>query len=340
VDDTHPDLTGQVIGGYDSWQDGGDGTTDTLGHGTAMASLIAGHGHGEGNGDGILGVAPKAKILSVGAMPPGDEAFKDIDALADGIRWLADNGADVIMLAYGNDQQYDSEEAAIQYAAVDKNVPVIAPSGNAVKPTKYFGNYQGLLAEYPGAYDECLTVSGSTEDGEPSEIAIHDPKVMVAAPLDDVYQALPDAKYTNEGNGTSDSAAIVAGAMALVRSSHPDLTRKQLAWQLTETADGKGGTVPNDDYGYGIVDPAKAVGPLADGMPEDITAADPLNDHAEPGTTEANGRNETDTTLSAAATISPTTWWLVAGTAVLLTAALLAVLRISKKRSRPRFDLQ
>src|SRR5262249_47943668 len=65
VDAPQADLTGNVLKGIDAETDSGDGQHDTVNHGTNMAAIIAGHGHGPGNADGVLGVAPKAKILPI-----------------------------------------------------------------------------------------------------------------------------------------------------------------------------------------------------------------------------------------------------------------------------------
>ena len=73
VDPAQPDLAGSVITGPDYTDPGRSRAGQFFGiHGTAMASLIAGHGHGPGDADGILGVAPQARLLSVrvGPGPP------------------------------------------------------------------------------------------------------------------------------------------------------------------------------------------------------------------------------------------------------------------------------
>ena len=66
VDPAQPDLTGSVITGPDFTKSGEKLGQPFFGvHGTAMASLIAGHGHGAGGAGGVLGVAPAARLLSV-----------------------------------------------------------------------------------------------------------------------------------------------------------------------------------------------------------------------------------------------------------------------------------
>ena len=83
-----------------------------------MAGIIAGHGHGAGDADGVIGIAPEAKILPVRViLEDGDPARAKArntrgNALADGIRWAADHGADVINLSLGDDSASAHPEPA------------------------------------------------------------------------------------------------------------------------------------------------------------------------------------------------------------------------------------
>lgn len=106
VENDHPDLVGNVLTGKDMIGFGAvRGQRPWARHGTAMAGIIAGHGHGVGNGDGVMGIAPEAKILPVRViLEDGDPARSRArntrgNALAEGIRWAADHGADVINLS-------------------------------------------------------------------------------------------------------------------------------------------------------------------------------------------------------------------------------------------------
>ncbi|MEV8212009.1 S8 family serine peptidase, partial [Streptomyces sp. NPDC079189] len=110
VDDSLPDLAGQVLPGKDLIGFGaGRGDRSWARHGTAMAGIIAGRGHGVGRADGVLGIAPEAKILPVRVILEASDPSRDKaresrgTALADGIRWAADHGADVINLSLGDD---------------------------------------------------------------------------------------------------------------------------------------------------------------------------------------------------------------------------------------------
>src|SRR5690606_24454466 len=66
IDATHPDLKDNVEAGKDYGTSTGDGLNDPDGHGTSTTSILAGHGHGDNNNDGIVGIAPKATVVSVG----------------------------------------------------------------------------------------------------------------------------------------------------------------------------------------------------------------------------------------------------------------------------------
>lgn len=141
VDDEHPDLAGQVLPGKDLIGFGAErGDRSWALHGTAMAGIIAGRGNGPGQGDGVLGVAPEAKILPVRViLESGDPSRSKAresrgTALADGIRWATDHGADVINLSLGDDSESahpePGEDAAVQYA-LGKGVAVVASAGNS-----------------------------------------------------------------------------------------------------------------------------------------------------------------------------------------------------------------
>ncbi len=140
VDGSHPDLVGQVLPGKDLVGFGATrGDSSWALHGTAMAGIIAGRGNGPGRADGVLGIAPEVKILPVRVIleskdPARAKARKTRGtALADGIRWAADNGADVINLSLGDDSESahpdPGEDSAIQYA-LSKGISVVASAGN------------------------------------------------------------------------------------------------------------------------------------------------------------------------------------------------------------------
>ncbi|MFB7468564.1 type VII secretion-associated serine protease mycosin [Streptomyces sp. NPDC056224] len=260
VDDSHPDLAGQVLGGTDLIGMGaGRGDRSWARHGTAMASIIAGHGHGPGHGQGVLGVAPQAKILPVRVIleegDPGRAQARDSKggALAEGIRWAADNGADVINLSLGDDSDSAHHEAgedeAVQYALA-KGVIVVASAGN--------GGESGDRVSYPAAYPGVIAVTAVDRGGRKAAFSTRNWYATVSAPGVDVVIADPDRSYY-EGWGTSAAAAFVSGAAALVRAAHPDLSPAQVKKLLEDTASDSPAGGRDDARGHGMVDPVAAL---------------------------------------------------------------------------------
>ncbi|MBT2506016.1 type VII secretion-associated serine protease mycosin [Streptomyces sp. ISL-98] len=260
VDGSHPDLEGQVLPGKDLIGFGAKkGDRAWARHGTAMAGIIAGHGHGPGRADGVLGIAPEAKILPVRVILEGGDAARKKarttrgNALADGIRWAADNGADVINLSLGDDSKSahpePAEDAAVQYALA-KGAVVVASAGN--------GGEKGDHISYPAAYPGVIAVTAVDEFGTHAAFSTRRWYATVSAPGVDVIIADPDRRYY-EGWGTSAASAFVSGAAALVRSAHPGLTPAQVKKLLMDTARNAPDGGRDDSRGYGFVDPAAAV---------------------------------------------------------------------------------
>ncbi|MFG2773299.1 type VII secretion-associated serine protease mycosin [Streptomyces sp. NPDC048350] len=260
VDADHPDLVGSVLTGKDLVGFGAErGDRAWARHGTAMAGIIAGHGHGPGRQDGVLGIAPKVEILPVRVILEGTDKARDKarktrgTALAEGIRWATDHGADVINLSLGDDSKSAhpdaGEDAAVQYALA-KGVSVVASAGN--------GGEKGDHISYPAAYPGVVAVTAVDRYGTHASFSTSRWYSTVSAPGVDIVIADPDRRYY-EGWGTSAAAAFVSGAVALVRSAHPDLTPAQVKRLLIDTARNRPKNGRSDDKGYGTVDPAAAI---------------------------------------------------------------------------------
>ncbi|XUZ94795.1 type VII secretion-associated serine protease mycosin [Streptomyces araujoniae] len=260
VDGSHPDLVGQVLPGKDLVGFGAErGDSSWALHGTAMAGIIAGRGNGPGRADGVLGIAPEVRILPVRVIleskdPARAEARKTRGtALADGIRWAADNGADVINLSLGDDSESahpdPGEDSAIQYA-LSKGIPVVASAGN--------GGEKGDRISYPAAYPGVIAVTAVDEYGTHASFSTRRWYATVSAPGVDIVVANPDGHYYIEW-GTSAAAAFVSGAVALVRAAHPGLDPAQIKKLLADTARDAPAGGRDDARGYGMVDPAEAI---------------------------------------------------------------------------------
>ncbi|GGV67901.1 type VII secretion-associated serine protease [Streptomyces thermoviolaceus subsp. thermoviolaceus] len=260
VDADHPDLAGNVLPGKDLVGFGarrGDGTWAR--HGTAMAGIIAGHGHGDDNADGVMGLAPQAKILPVRVILEDDDPARARarttrgGALAEGIRWAADHGADVINLSLGDDSAAAhpdaGEDEAVQYA-LRKGAVVVASAGN--------GGEKGDHVSYPAAYPGVIAVTAVDRYGTRASFSTRSWYASVCAPGVDIVIADPDRKYY-EGWGTSAASAFVSGAVALVKAAHPGLTPAQIKKLLQDTARDAPAGGRDDSRGYGLIDPAAAL---------------------------------------------------------------------------------
>jgi subtilisin family serine protease len=257
---------------------------DENGHGTGMASLIAGHGHGANGSAGVKGLAPKVKILPVRVSATKDDTYtKDWAA---GVRYAVDQGASVINLSLNDSTAYPGSEAAKAIAyAQKKDVVVVAGTGNDSGTVNYPAALPGVVAV--SAVDKALNFWSKSNTGN----------VTVAAPGVETPQADPTSRSGYVvADGTSGSTAYVSATVALLRSKYPDLTAGQIINRLVKSAsflNNKGKTAPDKELGYGIARPGSALtmdipkgskeGPLAQASPSTSTnsgAASDDNDSA------------------------------------------------------------
>ncbi|MFJ3774815.1 type VII secretion-associated serine protease mycosin [Streptomyces sp. NPDC090075] len=316
VEADHPDLVGNVLTAKDMIGFGaGPGNRNWARHGTAMAGIIAGHGHGVGNQDGVMGVAPEARILPVRViLEDGDSARAKArstrgNALAEGIRWAADHGADVINLSLGDDSDSahpePSEDEAIQYA-LKKDVVVVASAGN--------GGDKGDHISYPAAYPGVVAATAVDKFGVRASFSTRRWYATVSAPGDDIVIADPDHKYY-EGWGTSAASAFVSGAVALIKAAHPGLTPAQIKKLLEDTARDAPSGGRDDSRGFGMIDPAAAIKAAARLKTQNLTSASYGKKYF------GSGPDPEDTSTS------PTDWAAplagIAGTALLAAAVIL-----------------
>lgn len=205
-------------------------------HGTHVAGIIAAE---RGNGKGIDGVANNVEIMSVRAVPNGDEYDKDI-ALA--IRYAVDNGAKVINASFGKSFSPNAQWVydALQYAA-ENDVLFVHAAGNdgadlddSANPS--FPNDQvDNGAEFS---DNVITVGALGSDYGPEMLAPFSNygkiNVDIFAPGDAIYSSMPGDDYDFQG-GTSMAAPAVAGVAAMIRSQYPKLTAPQVKQILMES---------------------------------------------------------------------------------------------------------
>ena len=275
---TRADLTGQVTTGPDLV--GGNekpGDPDWGVHGTGMASVIAGHGHGPDGSQGVMGVAPAAKILSVRVIRDDESPDRGLLAashtpISEGIKYAVDHGAQVISMSLGGtvpgaDSDSTNEADAVRYALAH-GVSVVVSAGNSGdKPEKD-------VTEYPAGERGVIGVAAVDENGKRAFFSSTGWDVAIAAPGVDIPMALPVNDLAGDtyadfgpeigndilvGAGTSPACAYVAGVVALIRSANPGLSPEQVAQILKNTASRRPSSGRNDQIGNGIVNPVGAL---------------------------------------------------------------------------------
>jgi len=225
VDATTPDLAGSVRAGPD-YTAGADppGYQPPHIHGTYIASLIAGHGSGPRDTLGVVGVAPRARILSVRVIlddgEPGTAAYDEdpryANAIGEGIYYAVGHGAAVINMSLGSTQPTAYLRTAVAYA-ITKGVVVVASAGND-------GTSAGFAPYvYPASFTGVIAVAAITGGGARASFSEQNAAVILSAPGVGVIGAGPSGEYF-DAEGTSPAAALVSGVAALIKSRYPRLS--------------------------------------------------------------------------------------------------------------------
>ncbi|RSK48264.1 S8 family peptidase [Hymenobacter rigui] len=203
-------------------------------HGTHVAGII---GADRENNAGILGVAPNVQIMSVRAIPDGDERDKDV---ANAIRYAVDNGAQIINMSFGKyfSPQRPAVEEAIRYANT-KGVLLIHSAGNENNNLDQVTQYPSPTFQNGQSVPNMITVGASASTNDETLAADFSNygklRVDVFAPGNQIYSTLPGSKYGNL-SGTSMASPVVTGIAATLKSYFPQLTAAQLKRLILESA--------------------------------------------------------------------------------------------------------
>jgi hypothetical protein len=260
------DLAGSVIAGPDLTGLHTPPSNSQWGiHGTWMASIIAGHGH-NGGADGVIGIAPEAKILSIRVIAektdPGYRAYnsqppqRTQQALATGIRDAVRDGAKVISVSLGYMMPAAVVRSALQYA-LDHGVVTVASSGNS-GADDVRGDDGLAPVSFPAEYPGVLGVAALRADGSVAGFSSNNLSVQVAAPGNEVPAQGRDGRYWVV-DGTSPACAVAAGVAALIKSRYPALAPVLVLRAITSTARNSPPGSYNPRAGFGTIDAAAAL---------------------------------------------------------------------------------
>jgi subtilisin family serine protease len=205
-------------------------------HGTHCSGII---GAIRGNGKGVDGVASDVRIMTIRAVPDGDEHDKDV-ALA--IRYAVDNGAQIISMSFGKDFSPKKEwvDDAVKYAE-SKGVLLVHAAGNDAKDVDTEDNFPSALFK-DGKYrpNNYITVGASgdpTTGGLTANFSNYGKsEVDVFAPGVQIYSSVPGGTTYGNASGTSMACPLVAGIAALTLQYYPNLSAKQLKYVIEKSA--------------------------------------------------------------------------------------------------------
>lgn len=255
VDDSLPDLRGQVLDGKDFSSLRGDEHTDVAGHGTSMAAIIAATG-ALGGVDASYGLAPGAKILPI-RMIDNREVSGRIDAtteysekLTRAIRYAADSKAQIINMSLALSDSVGRHDvgtpelaAAVKYA-LSKGKLLFAGVGNR-------GDKENLPS-YPASTPGVVGIGAADQKARLADFSQRGPFVDMIAPGVDMVHACAKGTQLCKSQGTSDATAIASASAALIWSKHPDWTNNQVLRVMLNTLNKPAnGAERNDFIGYG-----------------------------------------------------------------------------------------
>ena len=235
------DPRAEIVGdNYDNYNEKHYGNNHYEGpdasHGTHVSGIIAGLPHGN---EAQYGVAHKvAKIMTVRAVPDGDERDKDV---ANAIRYAVDNGAKILNMSFGKAVSPGKKHVwdAMKYAE-KKGVLLVKAAGNDnqnIGENEYFHtNFMKQSDEKPFV-SNMIVVGASTNNSQNlrARFSNYNGKMVdVFAPGQEIYSTVPDAKYEYL-QGTSMASPVVAGAAAVLWAYMPSLTPQQIKEALVKT---------------------------------------------------------------------------------------------------------
>ncbi len=306
VDETHPDLADRQVAER-NFSDAAD-NVDRFGHGTHVASIIA--GTGAKSGGKFKGVAYGAQILDGKVLNDNGGGLESW--IIAGMEWAAGQGAKVINMSLGGGDGPDIDplEEAVNSLSAKTGVLFVIAAGNSGPGEETVGSPGSADAALPGgAVDRDDTLAPFSSRGPRVGDAGIKPDItapgvgIVAAKAANGVIGSPAADGYVGLSGTSMATPHVAGSAALLAQLHPDWTGQQLKAVLTASAKpGAGQTVYQQ--GSGRVDVARAISQTVTSVPTNVSLGTAIwpHDDDQPVNKDVTYHNygKTDVTLDVA----------------------------------------
>jgi membrane-anchored mycosin MYCP len=255
VDADQPQLAGKVAGGRDFLRGDSDGRQDCVGHGTEVAGIIAA---GPAPGVGLRGLAPGVTIV-----PVRISEQEDVGASTAGQHGSAQDFARAIDFAAGPGRARVINLSLVMTA----DVPVVRDAvaraiAGGVVVVAAVGNNDGTSranpTPYPADYPDVIGVGAIAANGLRAGYSRHGDYVDVMAAGDKVTSTALHSGQTTV-SGTSFATPFVAATAALILQRFPGSTPEEVSHRIVATADPAPGGRHSDDYGFGLLNPYRAL---------------------------------------------------------------------------------
>ena len=251
----HEDLaSARLAAGWNVLNESDD-ITDTVGHGTFIAGLLAA---GRNNGIGISGLTPQAELVPIKCF--SDSNRTSVSYIIAAIYLAVDRyDCDVINLSLGTETPSQALTDAVTYA-LEHGVIVVSAVGNT----------GGTHHLYPAADSRVVGVGSVGTSLLASSFSQKNDSVFVVAPGEEIVSLsnIDNAGYTS-GKGTSFATPFVSALAVMAKEHDPDITAAEFQELLRTTARDLGEPGYDVQYGYGLMDMAAFVSALTDGEGED-----------------------------------------------------------------------
>ncbi len=265
VDYNHPDLKNRVRKdlGYDFVNNDHDPMDDN-GHGTHVAGIIAAEAN---NNEGIVGITGTLEVNIIPVKVLDRDGMGQTDAIARGIEYAADQGADIINLSLGGEGEDPDIAGAVKYA-LNKGAFVVAAAGNDSRSCDQYT---------PAGLADVYTIAASNLLNRKAVFSNYGDSVDIAAPGVKILSTVPGGEY-EAWDGTSMAAPVVSGIAAMLKAQDPELDIQKLASILNQSAKDVMEAGKDQKTGYGIIDAANAYALSTGAAPVQNTAPSiPIN---------------------------------------------------------------
>lgn len=246
VDVDHEDLDGRIeLGGY-NFGENNSFVNDYQGHGTAVSGVI---GAEINNEEGIAGVTGASNITILPLKIEDDLGRMYVSYAIKAIEYAIEKKVDILNISSGSAQYSDAYNNVLQ-KAIDNGITIIASAGN-------YGHKENPIY-YPASYDRIISVGAINKYDEVPYFSEHNQYIDVVAPGENIMTTIPNNRYIAV-SGTSFSAPFVSAVAAMLKSLDKRLEPDDIRALLISTSKDLGTIGKDNYYGYGRVDPLKAI---------------------------------------------------------------------------------